>query len=352
VTRNVCGQRRPATAACILACACRRPLIVGYRVQFRTTDRDPALPARPQHIVFVFWDGVGLGTRAANPFRTAEMPFLDTLLEGQRPLAASPVAVARQAGAYGVDACLGVAGRPQSATGQAALVSGRNVPRLLGEHYGPKPNAAVRALLDQENLFAELVAAGLRVASANAYPPAYFAGIDSGRRLLSVIPYALRQAGLSLGSLETYRQGQAIAGTLTGRDWRERLGLADVPVYTPEAAGAVVGRRSQEVDFLFYEHWVTDLLGHRHQFAEAVAHFTDLDRFLRGLTEGVDLDRTLILVGSDHGNVEDCSHGRHTRHPALGMAWGAGFERAMARVHDLTCYRPLIAELLLPRHRA
>ena len=312
-------------------------------------DQDPTLPTQPRHVVFVFWDGVGLGTRADNPFQAAEMPFLDALLEGQRPLAASPVVMAGQAGAYGVDACLGVEGRPQSATGQAALVSGRNVPRLLGEHYGPKPNAAIRALLDQENLFAVLVKAGLRVASANAYPPPYFKGIRSGRRLLSAIPYALQQAGLPLGSVETYKRGQAISGAMTGRDWREHLGMVDVPVYTPRAAGAVVGRRSQEVDFLFYEHWVTDILGHRHQFAEAVKHFTNLDLFLHGLTEGVDLTQTLILVGSDHGNVEDCSHGRHTLHPALGMAWGAGFEWAMERVQDLTSYRPLIEELLLPR---
>ncbi len=296
----------------------------------------------------MFWDGVGLGTRAHNPFLAAELPFLDELLEGQRPLAVSPMARTRQAGAFGVDACLGVEGRPQSATGQAALVSGRNAPRLLGEHYGPKPNGAIRMLLDQENLFAALVQAGLRVASANAYPPPYFEGISSGRRLRSAIPYALQQAGLPLGDVETYKQGQAITGAITGRDWRDHLGMTDVPVYTPEAAGAIIGRRSQEVDFLFHEHWVPDILGHRRQFMEATWHFTALDLFLRGLTENVDLTRTLILVGSDHGNVEDCSHGRHTLHPALGLAWGAGFEQVMDRVWDLTCYRSLIEELLLP----
>ncbi len=315
-------------------------------------EQDPGGAARPRHIVFVFWDGVGLGPQTHNPLLAAEMPFLDALLEGQRPRLDCPAVVTRHAVARGVDACLGVAGRPQSATGQAALLSGRNVPRRLGEHYGPKPNAAIRAGLDQENLFAALVNADLRVASANAYPPPYFAGINSGRRLPSVIPYALQQAGLPLGTVATYRRGQAISGTLTGQDWRQRLGITDVPVYTPAAAGAVVGRRSQEVDFLFYEHWVTDLLGHRRQFAEAVQHFADLDRFLCGLTESVDLARTLILVGSDHGNVEDCSHGRHTRHPALGMAWGAGFARVMERVQALTSFRPLIEQLLLPRHGA
>ena len=303
--------------------------------------------ARPQHIVFIFWDGVGLGTRAYNPFLAADMPFLDDLLDGQRPLSVSPSAMTDQAAAFGVDACLGIDGRPQSATGQAALISGRNAPEMLGQHFGPKPNASIRALLDRENVFAELVKAGLGVASANAYPPPYFEGINSGRRLLSAIPYALRKADLSLGTVDTYKLGQAISGTITGSDWQKHLGMLDVPVHTPENAGAIVGRRSQEVNFLFYEHWVTDVLGHRRQFAEAVVHFEMLDCFLRGLTRSVDLARTLILVGSDHGNVEDCSHGRHTLHPALGLAWGKGFAQVAGKVEDLTSYRALIEDLLL-----
>lgn len=311
-------------------------------------DKDSCLPIRPRHIVFVFWDGVGLGTRAHNPFLAAEMPFMDELLDGQRPLAVSPEAFTNQAAAFGVDACLGVEGRPQSATGQAALISGRNVPLEIGEHYGPKPNAAIRAILDEGTLFSELAIGGLRVASANAYPPPYFAGINSGRRLFSVFPYALQRAGLPLGNVGTYKKGQAISGTMTGKDWREHLGLLDVPIYSPEAAGKLVGRKSQEVDFLFYEHWVTDVLGHRNQFADAARHFGDLDSFLRGLTGSVDLAQTLILVGSDHGNVEDCRHGRHTLHPALGMAWGRGFDLAMGKLKDLTSFRPFVEEMLLP----
>lgn len=307
------------------------------------------LPNRPRHVVFVFLDGVGLGTRSHNPFLAAEMPFLDELLEDQRPLAASPEAITQRGAAFGVDACLGVTGRPQSATGQAALASGRNVPSLLGEHFGPKPNAAIRSMLDEGTLFSELAKSGLRVISANAYPPPFFEGINSGRRLLSVFPYALQEAGLTLGNLDTYKSGQAISGSLTGRDWREHLGLSDVPIYSPETAGALVGRRSQEVDFLFYEHWVTDVLGHRRQFAEAAKHFSDLDSFLRGLTNSTDLAQTLILVGSDHGNVEDCSHGRHTLHPALSMAWGSCFELATEKLQDLTSFRPFLEELLLPQ---
>ena len=51
------------------------------------------------------------------------------------------------------DASLGVRGRPQSATGQTALLTGLNAPQLLGEHYGPRPNAQLREMLQGETLF-------------------------------------------------------------------------------------------------------------------------------------------------------------------------------------------------------
>ena len=50
-----------------------------------------------------------------------------------------------------LDACLGVPGTPQSATGQATLLTGRNVPAEIGYHYGPKPNPAVAAYLRSSN---------------------------------------------------------------------------------------------------------------------------------------------------------------------------------------------------------
>ncbi len=55
-----------------------------------------------------------------------------------------------------LDASLGVAGLPQSATGQAALVTGKNVSQMIGEHYGPKPNKAVAEIVRLDNLFIQL----------------------------------------------------------------------------------------------------------------------------------------------------------------------------------------------------
>ncbi len=305
------------------------------------------LSASPSRAVFVFLDGVGLGPAQQNPFLTASMPFLDSLLDSQRPWMQQPCIRTAKAAAFPVDAVLGTGGRPQSATGQAALLTGRNVPCLLGEHYGPKPDSRIRALLQEGTLFSRLVQHGRPVVSANAYPPPYFEGIRSGRRLPSVIPYALSAAGVALHDLAAYRRSQAVSGTITGRDWQAQLGIRDVPVHAPQAAGRIVGALARTASLVFYEHWLTDVHGHKRMFREAVSNFARIDRFLAGLTAAVDLEHTLVMVGSDHGNVEDCSHGRHTLNPALGLMWGAGFQQVSQQVASLVDFRMAIEGCLL-----
>ena len=68
-----------------------------------------------------------------------------------------------------------------------ALLTGLNVPALLGEHYGPRPDGRIRAILDSAGIFRRLVAAERRPFFCNAYPQRYFDVIHSGRRRLSAV---------------------------------------------------------------------------------------------------------------------------------------------------------------------
>ena len=92
-------------------------------------------------MLFLFLDGVGLGEDdpKRNPFAAADMLNLVDLLEGRRLVQGSAPFEGKRATLLAVDARLGVEGTPQSATGQAALLTGENVPAQVGEHYGPKP---------------------------------------------------------------------------------------------------------------------------------------------------------------------------------------------------------------------
>ena len=127
-------------------------------------------------ILFIFLDGVGLGAtdQDKNPFARADMPNLQKLLGGEKLLASTAPVDNNDASLLALDASLGVDGLPQSATGQAVLVTGRNIPAGLGYHYGPKPNRAVAAELADGGIFGRLTAAGKSAALLNAYPPRYF----------------------------------------------------------------------------------------------------------------------------------------------------------------------------------
>ena len=297
-----------------------------------------------RRVIFLFLDGVGLGVDdpAVNPLAARAYPTLARLLDGHAPVADAGRLSTALAELVPVDACLGVAGRPQSATGQAAIITGINAPQRLGEHYGPRPDARVRAVVDEDNLFVRLHDLGLRTTYCNAYPERFFAAVARGKRLLSVNPYAAQQAGQRLPTYDDLVAGRALSADFTGAGWRCELGYVDAPLYTPQAAGRQLARIAAEFAFTFCEHWQSDLLGHHCDLAGAVDNFITIDGVLEGLLDAVDLENTLVLVGSDHGNVEDCSHSRHTRNPALGLLFGAGRAACAARLQSLTDWTSII----------
>jgi len=158
-------------------------------------------------ILFLFLDGVGLGANDPdiNPFARAVLPNLKSLLQGKTLQYEAAPFVGERATLLALDACLGVEGLPQSATGQATLLTGTNVPAMLGYHYGPKPNLLIAQFLKNGSLFSKLGKNGKQAILINAYPPSYFDAIKSGRRIYSAIPLAVTSAGLSLMSASATR---------------------------------------------------------------------------------------------------------------------------------------------------
>jgi hypothetical protein len=302
--------------------------------------------------LFLFLDGVGLGADdpAINPFARAEMPHLQALLGGRRLLAASAPFEGPRASLLALDAGLGVAGVPQSATGQAVLLTGRNIPAEIGYHYGPKPDPAVAAALRNGNLFNRLAAAGRATALLSAYPPRYFQGIQSGRRLYSAIPLAAASAGVRLRTGEDLAAGVALSADFTGRAWRERLGLTGAPLLTPWQAGQRLAQLGQEFDFALFEYWLSDYAGHGQDMDAACTLLAEFDEMLGGLLEGWNDNAGLILLTSDHGNLEDLSTRRHTTNPVPALVIGSAALRAdfSRGLHDLTRIAPAIHDLVAP----
>ncbi|MEZ4711534.1 MAG: alkaline phosphatase family protein [Caldilineaceae bacterium] len=273
-------------------------------------------------------------------------PTLHQLLDGRKPVAATGRLSTATAELIPADANLGVPGRPQSATGQTAILTGVNAPQRLGEHYGPRPDNRVRAILDEASLFMRLKQAGHSAFFCNAYPHGYFDAVNRGKRLLSAVPYAATVGGQTLLNHADLLAGRGLAADFTNQGWRDDLGYADAPVFTPSQAGREMWRIAQPHAFTFFEHWHTDLLGHRGQLEQAVTILERFDGFLSGLLEAADLAQTLIIVSSDHGNVEDCSHGKHTENPALTLLLGAERQKYAEQVRGIDDFAGVIGDFL------
>jgi 2,3-bisphosphoglycerate-independent phosphoglycerate mutase len=303
-------------------------------------------------ILFLFLDGVGLGENdpKLNPFARAAMPALQELLEGRRLVAESAPLETRRASLLALDACLGVNGLPQSATGQATLVTGQNVPGALGYHYGPKPNQAVADFLGNGTLFSQVKNAGRRAAFLNAFPPSYFENIGSGRRLYAAISLAAVRAGLPLRTIDDLHAGQALSADFTAQGWREHLKLKDTPVLSPWEAGRRLADLAASYDFSLFEYWLSDYAGHGQDMEAACRLLETFDQVLAGLLEAWDDQSGLALMTSDHGNLEDLSTRRHTTNPVPALVVGAPElrQRFTQGMRDLTDITPAILEVLDP----
>ncbi len=294
-------------------------------------------------LLFLFIDGLGIGSDdpEVNPLVAARMPTLRDVLDGRVPTRAHPRTETILARMGPTDPVLGVPGIPQSATGQATILTGRNVPGLIGEHYGPRPDYRIRPLLERDTLFHTLVQTGCRVAFANAYPERYFIHVNNGRRLPGAMAYAARAAGIRLRTQEDLAWGRAISVDFTNEGWRDTLGYANMPLRTPEETGAIVVELMHEHRFVFIEQWATDLVGHRRDREGALRLLERFDRFLRGVLDRLDLEKHTVLITSDHGNLEDLRTRRHTSNPVPTLLIGKGArmsERSLARLDDIRAW--------------
>lgn len=301
-------------------------------------------------ILFIFMDGIGLGADdpETNPLARVEMPFLQSLLGEQKLLAPTAPYESEIVSLLALDAGLGVDGLPQSATGQAVLMTGVNIPAELGYHYGPKPNPDVAEFLKNGNtLFSWLRAEGKKAAFLNAYPPRYFSGIESGMRIYSSIPLTVTSAGYRLFTQEDFFEGRALSADFTGHGWRSMLDIAEAPVRSAHEAGVKLAELAQGYDFSLFEYWASDYAGHKQNMDAALEQMESFDGVLEGLVKGWDMDENLILITSDHGNMEDLSTRRHTDAKVPGLIIGGKHKSFAEGLSDLTGIAPRIRGYIL-----
>ena len=288
-------------------------------------------------VLLFFIDGLGIGSRGPqNP--------LDGLA-GLEPLAIfdgeDPVTI--HDGVFvPTDACLGVEGRPQSASGQTTILTGINVPAKLGYHKQGFPNLAMLEILRHHSIFLQLTRAEIApVTFANTYTQAFF---NDRPRWVSATTAAMEAAGVPFRRVADLKAGHAVFHDFTNAALLARG--EDVALRTAKEAAKVLARISAENRFTLYEYFITDKAGHSQDMAKAQAILLNLAKLIREVLKQIDLSRTSVILTSDHGNFEDLSTRNHTLNKVPTLVWGAHRERIANRIKSLADITPAILETL------
>jgi len=240
------------------------------------------------------------------------------------------------------DACLGVEGRPQSASGQTTILTGVNAPAAVGYHKQGFPNKALLEIIEHHSIFKQLSDAGVDpITFANAYTSRFFA---ERPRWVSATTAAVEAAKMKFRTISDLQTGRAVFMDYTNRILIERG--EQVSERSESEAATVLAGIVAENRFSLYEYFITDKAGHAQDMELARTILTSLSLFIRELLLRIDLERTTVILTSDHGNIEDLSSRNHTLHAVPTIVWGAQREQVAARIQTLADITPAIVALL------
>ena len=296
-------------------------------------------------MIMIFIDGLGLGAPApqTNPVFAAGLPELRKIIGEVSLTTLSEVYIGDDVTIAPADAAMGVEGLPQSATGQAAIFTGINVAAILNGHVSGFPTKTIRDILQKNNLFSALREKGKRVCFANTYTPEYFSLLKDRQDFVSVTTVCAMAAEIKLNSISDLLEGKSLYHDLTNELLRKKG--HEVNLITYEQAGRILAGLSKEYDFVFFEYFLTDWAGHAQDMEMAKEIISGLDQFIYTVAKSVELDKTQIVVTSDHGNIEDLSVNMHTKNKVPVMAMGK-LHKAWTEVKNLTDIMPKVLSLL------
>ena len=136
------------------------------------------------------------------------------------------------------------------------------------------------------------------------------------------------------------RDGAALSHDYTG-EWMTRMGKP-MPRLDADGAARVLARLVDGFDFVLYEYFLTDIVGHRGNSMQKQEQARRVEALVDAVLLRVDLARHDVVVTSDHGNLEEAEHARHTMNPVPLLAWGPRAASLVERAADLTDVAPAV----------
>lgn len=296
-------------------------------------------------ILYVFIDGIGLGNNDpdTNPFARYAHSFFSPLA-GRSPDEPVPSGLVIRE----TDAHMGIPGLPQSATGQTALWTGVNGPVVMGRHMNGFPGPTLKKTIYDWSMIKCLNEAGKKSSLLNAYGESYLERIEKKPRLASTSTHIQKASGIPLKTFKDLKVNQAVYMDITHELMHEFYpdAKAEFPVIDAFQRGRDIVQIARGYDVALYEYFLTDKVGHDQSFPMAERVITTLEKFFAGIAAELNPENELLVVTSDHGNLEDLSRKTHTNNKVATFALGKGSERIAQDVNALYDIPPVMYDLL------
>lgn len=303
-------------------------------------------------LIFIFLDGVGIGLASkTNPFFAAGADYLCFYENGLMLPDGTPIKA--------IDARLGVEGMPMSATGQASLFTGVNIPRIFNQHKDSYPDRLMRKIIKENNMFTRLKKHRLKVQFLNAYPgcahlfsPEHARILDDGEFQFSTAFKSQSRNSLSVTTCmllssftKPFDEKDILKERALYHDYSNRALLErgfKLPVFSPEKAAEIMFNTAQDYDLLLYEFFQTDMYGHGFELDQCVELILNLNRLVKRLISCLDREKHTLLITSDHGNLEDMLTPLHTLNAIPLITWGHKSHELRENIKNLSEVTPAV----------
>ncbi|MDH5717183.1 MAG: metalloenzyme [Spirochaetia bacterium] len=274
----------------------------------------------PSTVIYIFLDGIGIGTsnKEINPLARYKTYFLSVL--GGKSSFSPP------GNLITTDAHMGVKGIPQSATGQTALFTGINAAKVMKRHINGFPTFSLRPYLKKHSILKKFIENNYKGTLINSYSSKYLTKIKMprGERFMSATTMIQKGSGLPFFTIEDYLEGKCLYMDIT--NWFLKQQGLNINLVKPKTAGRKLVSLSKNYNLIIYEYFFTDKAGHDGSFVDAKKIISHLEGFFEGIWEEIDTENSLIIITSDHGNFEDFSYLNHTENPVATIFYGKGSE--------------------------
>jgi len=283
-------------------------------------------------IIYLFIDGIGIGLNDPdkNPFARYSNSIFSCLAGKDNNVPEGIFTVP-------TDAHMGITGLPQSATGQTSLWTGLNGPAIMGRHMTGFPGPTLVRAIHEHSIIKTFIEKGKKATLLNAYTLPYFEKIIKNPRLASASTHVQLASGQAPKTMDDLESGKAIYMDINNEvliqlhpEWTERF-----PVVPSFEKGKDLVLMARDYDLVIFEYFLTDKAGHEQSFPYAKHTIKTVENFISGILSEINPEEELLLISSDHGNLEDLSTKTHTNNPVMTFGYGARADEMESHIKEL-----------------